>query len=309
MVLPNLFIPGAAKSATSSLHEYLGRHPQIFMSRTKEPHFFSTDLNFQDNFPEKLQAYARLFEDGESCLFRGESSTGYMVFPGVVERIKNTIPDPRFIFIFRNPIDRAYSHYWWLRGRGYETRTFSEALLADMYDVPHSENRIKGGGGYRYYFAFGMYGAYLRSFMNVFGRERVNIITTEGLKGNLAQTLNACFCFLGLESLEKINPIRTNETIVYQHAQLYGFLSTAGSQTRFRDVLKNGLPVGVYKKLINLRGAMANLVGKMMKSRKTYPPLTIEERFWLGSLYREDVNILREITGLSFDVWAKDFPV
>ena len=185
MVLPNLFIPGAGKSATSSLHEYLGQHPQIFMSKEKEPHFFSNDRNFQGDLSDKLQLYARLFENGKACKYRGESSTGYMVFPSVVERIKKTIPDPYFIFVLRNPIDRAYSHYWWLRGRGYETRTFKDAVLADKHDMPHPENGIRGVGWYRYYYAFGRYGTYLKTFTDVFGYGKIYIITTEDLKSSM----------------------------------------------------------------------------------------------------------------------------
>lgn len=309
MVLPNLFIPGAAKSATSSLHEYLEQHPQIFMSRVKEPHFFSNNLNFQGDISENLQVYTHLFDDGKDCLYRGESSTGYMVFPLVAERIKKITLDPHLIFILRNPIDRAYSHYWWLRGRGYEPRTFEEAFLADMHETPNPENRIKGIGWYRYYFAFGKYGAYLRTFMEIFGRDRIFIITTEDLKRNLSQTLDTCFGFLGLENLGEIIPIRTNETIVYQQAQLYGYISTVGSQTRIRDILKNSLPVGVYRKLTGLRSTMVRHMGNVMKSSNDYPPLSANERVSIGSFYRDDVNTLREMTGLLFDAWTNDFPL
>ncbi len=37
--LPNLLIVGAAKSGTTSLHNYLNQHPEVFMSNLKEPHF------------------------------------------------------------------------------------------------------------------------------------------------------------------------------------------------------------------------------------------------------------------------------
>ena len=39
MGLPNLLIVGAAKSGTTSLHNYLNQHPDIFMCSPKEPHF------------------------------------------------------------------------------------------------------------------------------------------------------------------------------------------------------------------------------------------------------------------------------
>ena len=47
-VLPNFFVPGAAKSGTSSLHEYLAQHSDVFMSDVKAPHFFSHDEKYSN---------------------------------------------------------------------------------------------------------------------------------------------------------------------------------------------------------------------------------------------------------------------
>ena len=74
--LPNLFIPGAGKSGTSSLHKYLNQHPDIYMSKNKEPHFFC-----HDDFNSKWEAYLQFYQEGIDKRYRGESSTGYMVFP------------------------------------------------------------------------------------------------------------------------------------------------------------------------------------------------------------------------------------
>ena len=38
---PNLFVVGAVKAGTTSLWTHLDAHPDVFMSRPKEPHFFS----------------------------------------------------------------------------------------------------------------------------------------------------------------------------------------------------------------------------------------------------------------------------
>jgi hypothetical protein len=74
MTLPNLIIPGAAKSGTTSLHKMLGQHPDIFMSRSKEPHYFS-----RKQTPHGLAKYESLFDQSGDCPVRGESSTSYMV--------------------------------------------------------------------------------------------------------------------------------------------------------------------------------------------------------------------------------------
>ena len=44
---PNLFIPGAAKSGTTSLHNLLNQHPEICMSSVKEPGYWKNE-KFKD---------------------------------------------------------------------------------------------------------------------------------------------------------------------------------------------------------------------------------------------------------------------
>ena len=95
-IKPNLFIPGAGKSGSSSLHNYLKLHPDIYMSELKEPHFFSHDENYFSK--TQTEKYYELFKNGKKYKYRGESSTGYMVFPHVIDRIKMDKKKPKFIF-------------------------------------------------------------------------------------------------------------------------------------------------------------------------------------------------------------------
>lgn len=48
MAMPNFILIGAAKSGTTSLFYYLNQHPQIYMSRNKEPHFFAFEGTKRD---------------------------------------------------------------------------------------------------------------------------------------------------------------------------------------------------------------------------------------------------------------------
>lgn len=107
-MLPNLIVIGAHKCATTSLHYYLGLHPQISMSREKELNFFIKERNwykgiewYKSNFTTKAMIY-------------GESSpnyTNYPFFMGVPERMCSVVPEAKLIYIVRDPIDRVISHY------------------------------------------------------------------------------------------------------------------------------------------------------------------------------------------------------
>ena len=110
MRLPDFLIIGSAKSGTTTLYEYLCRHPQIFMSTPKEPNFFAKEINYQKG----IEWYASLFEEAQAGQICGEASTPYthqLQIPDLIERIFRVLPDVKLIYIIRHPVDRAYSQY------------------------------------------------------------------------------------------------------------------------------------------------------------------------------------------------------
>jgi hypothetical protein len=107
---PDFIIIGAMKSATSSLHVQLASHPGIFVSKPKEPHFFSDE----DQYRRGANWYLSLFADARESDLCGESSTHYAKlpdYPETVPRMKALLPDVRLIYVMRHPVDRLVSHY------------------------------------------------------------------------------------------------------------------------------------------------------------------------------------------------------
>src|SRR5690349_21884975 len=75
---PNFFIVGAPKCGTTALYEYLRPHPNVFLPRVKEPHFFATDLGTYPAVKTRA-AYDRLFADSLAEHTRvGEASVYYL---------------------------------------------------------------------------------------------------------------------------------------------------------------------------------------------------------------------------------------
>src|SRR5689334_4168641 len=92
--LPNLIIIGGLKCGTTSIHHYLGLHPEINMSKPKELNFFVAELNWDLG----LGWYEGRF-DGRFSV-RGESSPHYTNLPyfkGVPERIERQISGAKLI--------------------------------------------------------------------------------------------------------------------------------------------------------------------------------------------------------------------
>lgn len=293
-IKPNLFIPGAAKSATSTLHDMLNIHPEIFMSEIKEPHYFTNNVLFKNS-----EKYYSLFREKGDVLYRGESSTGYMVFPEVPSNILSEIGEgAKFIFILRNPVDRAFSHYSWVRSKGREKRSFENAFLYDINDELNSNNHL--GFGYKNYFKFGLYAEHLNRFFKVFPRENILVITSESLKNNPLQTLNHCFRFLGVAHLESIAPIQRNKTNHYFSPWLF----YKGKALSIRASRLIGLFLG-KERGISLRDKY--LIPFLEKTSAVPPPkLTLKQREWLKSYYYQDVALLKELISQNLDEW-KDF--
>lgn len=300
-IKPNLFVPGAGKSGTSSLHDYLNLHPDIYMSDKKEPHYFSHDKQFQQK-----EKYYRLFAKSAGKMYRGESSTGYMVFPNVICRIKQEINYPKFVFVLRNPIDRCFSHYQWVRSFAAEPRDFINAVRFDMFDEPDSDNDF--GGGYKYYYQFGLYGKWLKEFFESFDSKDICIITTESLKENRLETLNHIFEFLGLEKINELPNIVSNTTSYYKDNIRY--------LAKLKILYRNNLDRGLSTKLkacipASFRKHGKYMTAKVAKSVKVYsktsekPRMTKEDRAWLQSLYAEDVRSLKTLTGMDFSQWLE----
>ena len=298
---PNLFIPGAGKSGTSALHECLDQHPGISMSGKKEPHYW-TRPEFDEYTDFHTDKYLGYFDWGEHIKYQGESSTGYMQFPHFIERIKKHYEeDPYFIFILRNPIDRCYSHYWWLKGMGSENKSFREAVLADHDIEPRPELKLPEGN-YKCYFQYGLYGKWLERFYRAFDSSKIHIIYSEDLKDDPLGTVNQCFDFLGLETLESIIPSEANKSMILRKPGLYKLAKRISfDQLNVPQLVKDITP-GFVKNLI--RKHLISIVLKYTRTNRSYPEISEADRHWLKDQYKKDVRHLRALTGLSFEKWT-----
>jgi hypothetical protein len=181
---PNLFIIGAMKSGTTSLHNYLDMHPEVAMSEEKEPGYFVAELSLERG----ADWYAVLFESDSQYRYRGESSTHYTKLPlyrGVAERIFRFAPDARLIYVMRDPFERAVSHYWHaVRDvhHGGELRRMIKAVTEQPSD----------------YLAFSDYAMQLEPYIKLFGRDAIFTLTFESLVRDPQAELNRIFEWLGL---------------------------------------------------------------------------------------------------------------
>ena len=107
---PTFIVIGAMKCMTSTLHEQLALQPGIFMSTPKEPCYFSDD----DVYARGEEWYSSLFADADPHVLRGESSTHYTklpTYPETIDRLHAALPDIKFVYVMRDPVERLISQY------------------------------------------------------------------------------------------------------------------------------------------------------------------------------------------------------
>jgi hypothetical protein len=173
------------KSGTTSLHNYLNMHPDIFMCEPKEPGYFVKELTWSQG----QDWYLGLFAGAGDARIRGESSTHYTKLPtyqGVAERIHAFSPDARLIYQLRDPVERSISHYWHnVRDVHYvgERRGLMEALRDDPQYLGYSD-----------------YAAQLEPYFRLFGRERVYILTFEQMTTAPLAEIQKIFAWLGVDA-------------------------------------------------------------------------------------------------------------
>ena len=111
MVKPNFFIVGAPKCGTTALYTYLRGHPNIFMPKIKEPHFFATDMHERRNYYTKtIKEYIALFSGVKrDHTAIGEGSVWYMYSTAYLERLREFNRGAKIILMLRNPIEMVYS--------------------------------------------------------------------------------------------------------------------------------------------------------------------------------------------------------
>jgi len=174
------FIVGAPKAGTYSLYETLTRHPDISMSRQKEPNYLIDAIH---NAPYMkvvvtLDQYLKQWNfDGNRALWYGEASPSYLRCESTPYRIRALFPNAKIIVVLRDPVDRAYSNWKMDVRQGHQRESFSEAFVRDYRDRGPMKVQYE-------YYKSGMYFYAVKRYLEVFGSDNVFIALFEDLHEN-----------------------------------------------------------------------------------------------------------------------------
>ncbi|WP_164477790.1 sulfotransferase family protein [Nocardioides pantholopis] len=176
--LPNFLYVGPDKAGSSWLHEVLLKHPDVYLTPAKDLYFF-------DRYYDRgLAWYADQFRDARAERVVGEICQDYLFHPRAAERIHDTLGPVRVMVSLRDPVERAWSSYLYMRKHGIGPDTFAAALRSHPELLEH-----------------GRYATGLDRFLQRFPRELVHVALFDDLSADPQSFLDSVTDFLDVARL------------------------------------------------------------------------------------------------------------
>ncbi len=294
---PAFIIGGSAKSGTTSLGRYLQEQSGIFMPE-KELNFFTyadekpTYLVENHPFHYRIDNYLEALRPPENQYERpliGEKSVSYLYegyYRKVIKNVRDYHPywqSLKWIFILRNPAERAYSQY--IHNRNFhETLPFEEA-------IKRWEKRKKARWIPAYdYLGAGFYSGAIQSFQQNFEFMRVYLF--EDLKERPEWLLKNILEFLNINSpLKSITFKKHNPSGIPTNKFFEMGYKIRDKSPKIRSITDMVFPAVLRKKL------------------KTYmlqkPPMPKNIKQELCTFYRSDVEKLESLIGRDLSGWKQ----
>ncbi len=280
---------GAAKCGTGWVAQCLREHPEVSLSRIKEVTFFNKQKgiysdNKEWNYTKGFQWYRSHFPN-EKGKIKGEISVDYLYDKETPKLIKENFPRVKIIICLRNPVDRTYSHYIWLKDnfKKEKANSFEEALETQPEYIKRS-----------------LYYDQLKRYYNIFPDENILVILTDNMKKEPRATAKKLFKFLGINyefippSLNKnINSARKvrfeSLTVIFSIIEK---LRKKGMGPFFK-ILKN---IGVYQ-------FFQTIYTRINTKEFKYPKMKSSTRKKLEKIFRKDLLKVEKLIGMNLGSW------
>jgi len=277
---PNLYIVGAPKAGTTSLHAYLKESPDIFMSPIKEPNYFSAKT-IPDNTTKKMirdkNKYLELFKNGTNKKYLGESSPSYLSDSEAPKLIHEVSPNAKIIICLRDPVERIFSNYLMNYNLGKLKFSFHEAIqisLKEENPTTLSFRRLRGG----------LYFDDVKRYLEKFGSDNVVIIIFEELVLDLNKNVEKILNFLGVRYSIDFEKKTHNP---YSIPRL-PFASKLMTSKTMHKIIDTNLFPPLTRKFVR---------EKILFKYPQKPKINEKDRKILVDYYNNDVNKLEKILG------------
>lgn len=282
---------GASRSGTSWIAKVLGEHPDVFIPQKKELQFFNKDWEFRRG----LSYYGTHFADAKPGQLIGEFTPGYLVSESAAARIKKYFPDAKLILCLRDPVERAYSQYFYHRAKGKEMAETFEAALQGR----HREHYLNKG----------MYAKHLMTYLELFPREQILVLFYSELKRDPRLLVQRLYRFLGVDDayqpsslFSDVNTSLADGSLTYVKSlgRLNHFLKERAASRGWRQLITMLRRLGLGRPFRHLIKKNRSRRGS---KREQKPVMNPETRKNLYGVFREDILALEKLLGRDIPEW------
>jgi hypothetical protein len=272
---PDFIVVGAMKSGTTSLGFHLRNHRKVCFPRD-ELHFFDNEEHFSKGVAWYLKQFGRDFDD--ETFVMGEKTPTYSYHSDAPRRIHGLFPDVKLVWVFRNPVDRAYSNYLHALCNGGDNLGFEEAIDSESERI--RDNIFFG------YVERGRYYKQLERYLEYFSRDQMYFVLFEEFVSDAPKELSGLFEFIGLtdEGFEYVDETK-NKTVIPRWPNSVWFARRHFGRGSIWRFVKR---VNVWNK------------------EPGYPELSRRVRERLMETYRDDNQRLEESIGKDLSVWEQE---
>lgn len=202
-------VVGVQKGGTSTLSVTLNQHPLVCQPPEKERHYFD-DETVDWSAPDYERDYTAPRRAPVHRMV-GDATPTYLYWPHALERMRAYRADLPLVAVFRDPLERLFSHWVMLRSRnlawpdwpGFLTEWPHTSLPDEVpSDVRTMRWRHMTG------LARGFYGEQLRRGFALFDRDQWLLIEMRSMLEDFEPTVHRTTDFLGLPRFERVPPLR-----------------------------------------------------------------------------------------------------
>ncbi len=300
--LPDFLIVGAAKSATTSLHSYLGEHPQIKMPVQKESWFFSfynkppnySSPGVLNNLISDVDTYLKLFDGAGVNQILGDACPSYLyTYEDTIHNIQQlyseeALENLKIIISLRDPVSRAFSQYYTFKRRVQEPLSFDQAIKPEVL-----KRRMQTEWNIFYdYTGFGLYSKQVEAFQQAFGKERVLVLLFDDLKADFQKECRAIYSFLGVDTEVTVDD-RLKHNSITGEPSLKWVVAALLSRNKFKRMLSALLPKKVREIIIYI-------IVKPLLKRKQMDESTYK---YLADFFEKDILKLEKMINRDLSNW------
>lgn len=289
----NFLCVGAQKAGTTSLHDILKQHPDIYLPKSKEAHFFDIDQHYERGLKWWFDTF---FSSVNNEKIVGAITPEYFYYEDVPTRILETLgKDIKIIILLRNPVDRAYSHYLMSKRRGYEEYSFEDAVSIES-------ERIKIGDFEKNHFSYitrGLYSEQIKRYQRIFSKENILILRFEDdFINNKEQTIRTILAFLGVDEVSLDIDLKSNQATQPRCKCITRLLNKESGLKKILRLFIKSSKVKIY---------ISQLIDNLNQSEKGIKKLTKnDKKFFLNKFFLDDIKNLENSLKISLSTWYKE---